>query len=289
MFGPNELIHGVLVPAIVCGLVLAAIWASRASGGDQSPARRQWTALAIAAGFLAGYHAIAGLPVLPSESRRLAALDWMPWLVIAALVVSLVQSFSAGRRVPSWIWSALVCVLVVLLSFLGKLGSDAPWLHFAIMAAVLFLAWQSADALARKLPGPAVPAMLWVVATATAVSAVLSHSAKIAQLDGALAACLGACVVVALWNPLLSAAGGAVAIAMTVLGVSWLNAVHYADLPPLAGMLLIGAVVLPWFARLGHTDSWSRTKKVVVCAALAALPAVAAVVVAQLSAPSYEY
>jgi hypothetical protein len=285
----NEFLHFVLVPALVCGALLAAVWMSRASGVGKSLARRHLQALAFAAGMWIGYHAIVGLPVLPSENRQLAALDWMPWLVLAALAVSLVQSTSAGRRVPGWAWSALVCALVVVLSFLGRISSDPRWLAFTLMAATLFALWQSTDALARKLPGPAVPVVLWVVVTATSVATVLSHSAKIAQLAGTLAACLGACIVVALWNPLLSAAGGCVAIALTVLGVCWINAVHYADLTPLAAVLLMAALVTPWCAQLFRIDAWSRTKRVFVCALLAALPAAAAVVVAHLSAPTYEY
>lgn len=285
----GDLFASVLVPALVCGTLLALIWASRTSTAGESLARRHLAALAVAAGVLAGYHAIAGLPVLPSASRRLAAIQWMPWLVIAALVVSLAQTQPAVRRIPAWIFGAIVCVLVVALSFLGQIAAREKWLAFAQMAAVLFLAWRSLDALARREPGPAIPVVLWVVVTATSVAALVSHSAKIAQLSGALAACLGACIVVALWNRFLSAAGGVVAIAMTVLGVAWLNAVHFSDLAPGAALCLIAAAFTPWLARTKRVQAWSRTKRVLAYAFLAAVPAAAGVVVAQLSTPSYEY
>lgn len=285
----TDLFLSTLVPALVCGTLLALIWASRASGVEQSLARRHLQALAVAAGFFAGYLAIVGAPVLPSENRRLAALDWLPWLAIAALLVSLVQATGAGRRVPAWIYIGVVCVLVPTLSFLGRFASGAPWRDLVISAVLLFAAWRSTESLARRVLGPAVPIALLVVATGTSIATLLSHSAKIAQLDGALASSLGACMVVAIWNRRLCSAGGTVAIAMTVLGASWINAVHFADLPPLSAVLLIAALFTPWLAALGRAVGTPSVKRGLALALLAAIPAVAAVLVAQQSAPSYDF
>lgn len=289
MPGLNELLFGVLVPALVCGLLLAAVWSSRASGVNESHARRGLQALALAAGVLAAYHAVAGMPVLPSANRRLAALDWVPWLVIAVALVSLVQTTRAGRRVPLVLCTAFSCALVVVMSFASQFANGPRSLAPLVCAVVLFIAWRSTEGLARRITGPGVPAALLVVATGTSLAALFSSSAKIAQISGGLAACLGAAVVVALWNPLLCIAGGGVAVTLTVLGSCWINAIHYAELPPLAGVLLVVALLAPWAVRLWRFDASGGLMQALVCAALAAAPAAAAVVIAHASAPDTGY
>lgn len=285
---PKDLVFGVLVPAVIAGLVLLASWGARSSapGSAPSPARgRTSGALALGLATLAGYAYLFGPPVAPEEGRVLAARDWIPWVValgVALYALALVPR--AGGAIALAAPPALL-LLLAWLSLRSQLGRTLSAVELAAVVAGLTLAWASIEALARRVRGASVPAVLWVVVSAASLAALQQHLASLAQLAGALAGGLGAAVVLAWWNPRLSLAGGGVAVALVVLAALLVNAVHYATLPPLAAELVLLALLTPWLAHLPWFDALGPKAKVLARAGLAALPAGAAVAVAFGAAP----
>ena len=70
---------GLLVPGLVTGVGLLAVWGPRRREAGL-PKERAQAALLSGAAFFAGYWGLFGLPPLPFSSRVLGALDWIPWL-----------------------------------------------------------------------------------------------------------------------------------------------------------------------------------------------------------------
>ena len=289
MGGPADLLWSVLVPALLAGLVLLVSWGARSTA--PAPARgRTVGALALGLATLAAYAHLFGAPVVPSAERVLAARDWVPWIVALAM---LAYALALVPRLGDAIALAappLLLALLVWLSLRPLLARSLGLVELAAVVAGLALAWASAEALARRVRGASVPAVLWVAVGAASAAAVLQHLASVAQLAGGLAGGLGAAVVLAWRNPRLSLAGGGVAVALLVLGALLVNAVYYATLPPLAAELALLALLTPWLAHMPWFDALGPRSKVAVRAALAAMPAGAAVAVAYGSQPEpYEH
>src|SRR5687768_15466985 len=106
MLRSEDLLFGVLVPALVCGLVLASVWWRRAPGhgrggatagdGDGRAAGRARAriagAWALGFGYLAAHVHLFGAPALPEAGRVLAARDWIPWVVGAGLLLAALEA-----------------------------------------------------------------------------------------------------------------------------------------------------------------------------------------------------
>jgi len=284
MPGPQDFLFGVLLPAILAGLVLLLVWGRRAA----APASRRGRAagaFALGLGYLAAHlYLFRGL-VVPSADRVLAARDWIPWVVVVALALATLRLARPVRHAVDMLGGALCVALIAWLSVRNQLGRSVSWLDFAGALLVLLGAWASAEALARRVPGAGVPLALWVVATATSVCALLASGASTAQIAGALAATLGAAVVLAWWNPRLELAGGGVTVALVLIAACLLNATFFATLPRTSAVLLALGLVTPWLASLPWFDALGAGSKAVVRAVCAALPCAAAVALAKLAEP----
>ena len=122
MLTGRELIHALLVPVLVAGLVTTiGRW-------------RRWPwamPVAAGAGFLAGY-GLLGLPALPPRDGT----DWLFWLTIPLALLGVVEATFSRRW--SWIFGAAAAGLIalVLLLPLMRVGSVPPASAWATILAL---------------------------------------------------------------------------------------------------------------------------------------------------------
>jgi hypothetical protein len=231
----EALLRGVVVPAVVTGLVLAVLARFRSRAGR---AAAPVIACGIAAGYAAGHVAVDGLPRLPP----IEAWQWFFWLAIAGAAVTVL---TAALRAPDWSRRLLEAALAVALPWLillplvrsewsvAKGGAViAGW----ALAALAF--WWPVEALYARAPAPYGAAILWSAAAAASVSLLLAASAKFGQLTGSLAAVFGAVLVAGwIWPAPAPTPGALGPAALVFLGLV-LSGVHWSKLPPESAVLL---------------------------------------------------
>jgi len=206
-----------LVPAIVALALLAASRAMRLNAVA--------AVLAVAAAFIASYFATlhAQWSLVPH-----VALDWMPWIAVAAAAGALgvEQADGKGRRLVLRLVIAVVAATIVAWGAIGSLGVGKAVIAIAVAGVAIAAVWTALSSVpegdARR------PMLLAVVAGGTGLSLMLDSSQQIGQLSGALAVALGCCMLVNLPRtrvPFPPAASGA---AVVLLGVLIVNAHLYA-------------------------------------------------------------
>lgn len=286
---PIELgLAGILLPAVIAGLSLALGW--RAWRRDSEPSGHAAGAPALALAYLAAHLAVAGPPAspLPGSERTPAGLDWLFWLVaLFGLLLTLERPLT--RRGPWWslalrlVAAALLVGGVLRMTFQREWSgwTEVAWLSG--LALLLAVPWTVLEREAREHRGARSALVLWATAASLAIVAVLSGSAKLAQLSGAVAAALGAAVVLAWWRPRVSLAGGGVSLAvLTLFGVGL--CAHFYSYTTAADALLVAAgPVMPLAMRLPGLRKLRGGRGTAAALALASLPLAVAVLRAVLA------
>lgn len=286
MVGAAALIYGILLPALVAGVLLLL-------GGRGTPIERRdkplLGALALGIGYLVAHAALVGVPPVPFGDVQLPARDWIAWLVVLAIVTSPLRLVKSFDRWSGAFTVALLCVLSehqIVKRHVpeGTVGTIA---RFACVVGYYSL-WVGTERLSRRSSGLALPLALLVAGSGIAVSALLVHIASLAQLAGAVCAGLGAACVVSRLDRNFRLPVGAIAVAMVVFGGVLANAWIY-DLPIGAVVLLLVSLAAPWVSELPVFASRSPTVRGLVAAACAALPAAAACWIAQQAGAASDY
>ena len=240
-------LQSAVVPFGVALVVLAGARLARPS----APA----SLLALAAGFLAAYAAILGAQWSPLPK---VALDWLPWITVAAAIASLaverLRGIAARVAVRGIVSLAIGAVLVS--GAVGSMGAQKAVMAALAVGMVLSLLWTLS---ARPSKGSATrPLLLAVVAGGTGLALMMDSSQSMGQLSGALAAALAACMLFALPRLGLAFTPAAAATAVLVLGTLLATAHLYAGfslgyVALLGGALLVDPVLaalrrgaLPW-------------------------------------------
>jgi hypothetical protein len=243
--------YGVLVPALASLLVLLL---ARRLGGKGTGAARLGGALAIGAGFYAGYAALAWkqelAPLLPNDSWH-----WLPYLAMLALSAGLLV------RVPLVVRWGLRLAVAVLSGWLafprlpGLQGTVHLWI--AILAATIFILWLALDWLSLHSPGAVLSALL-ITSFAAGALLELADFGKFAQIAGVLWAALCGCAVLYFRRPERAVAQGLIPGVAVLLPALMLDGYHYASdvkLTPfvliVAAPLMVGVGALPLVDRLG--------------------------------------
>ncbi len=263
-----------MLPALVAAAVLLLTW--RPWRRDLAPESTAWGAgLALVAGYLVGHVTVeGGRPPWPPRE----AVDRLWYLTFAAAALSLLDGW---RRCPAWLcWllrAALWLGAVWLLSLAAlrqSRGAAVPMLLAVAVAGLLF--WAALAAVARPLPGPALPLALLATAAGTAVLLYRCHTARLAQLAGVLTATLLPVMARSCVRPALMLATAPVVLLLPGL---WLTARLYAyTTPPTTSLALLAAAALT--AGVGclpgvrRRPAWQRN---LLAAALATLLAALAV------------
>lgn len=252
MNAPKLLLLGIGLPAGVSAaalLIACRPWQRRPVSHDRADRRARCAgALAIGLGYLAGHVAIAGWPGLnPAE-----AMQWLLHLAAVAMWLSIKESLYPG---PPWYhWTAralLVGVAAWVLLHPLIAGNQSMALHEAWIWGITgasMLVWTTLDRLAERHDGPPVSAMLLLLATGTSGVLMISTSALLSQLAGALAAALGVCCVFAWRYRSTACSQSAASVALPLLAALWIIGYYYVDVPLLSVALLSLTPILAWLA-----------------------------------------
>lgn len=257
------------IPAGVMGVTLAV--ARLLPSGRRALA----VALALAAAYALSHGLIAGWPELPPT----AALEWLPWLGALALVPAALKgpvSVSMLLGLAALISWALLSRLPA--SDLGE-GLERALLFAGTGAALLVLL------LPLRLTGQrllALPGVLALTAGASAVVAVFSHSAKLAELQGTLAVGLALVALTGLVRPCEQLARGAATVGAVLLVAQLLFLRHFVEPPGVELLLLAAGPASLHLLRLPALRPLSGRKAQVVPGLIAALPVIAALVLGAL-------
>ncbi|TFZ04535.1 hypothetical protein [Ramlibacter rhizophilus] len=258
-----------LLPFLVALAVLAAVGKAGATGAA-APA-------AVAAGVLASFAAALGGQWSPAPK---VALDWLPWIVLAAAVLAVAieaASAAATRGAARAVVALGACALTVWPAA-ASLELAQVVLVAIVAAALIVLTW---TAQARGgLGGPVQPLLLAVIAGGAGLALLVDSSQSVGRLAGALGCALLGCALLARRWPFTPSAAG---LAVLVLGVLLLNAYVYAGFPlhylALLFVALLAAPVVGALARSRGT-SGSPVGRNALAAVLATLPVAIVVVLA---------
>lgn len=269
----------ILIPAVIAGVVWLVAW--RLWNRQRPAPHGHWGgALALAAGYAAGYATLMGWPPFPANT----AAQWLVYLALLAGAIGLAEPWWRGKAWLRWgIWLGL--------------GGATAWLQFGALVehtwstaqAVLWiggLALATAalcaalDALAERRDGASLPLALWLTAATTSAVLLLTKSALLGQLAGSIAGIFGAATVLAWWAPSIRLSRGA----MTVFGllfVALLSQGHlYSELSLWGALLLYLAPFAAWLGETERVKTMVPARGVLVRMGLVAIPAAIALLIA---------
>lgn len=248
-------------------------------------------ALAFGLALLAAWWSIFREFAVPSESRVLAAKDWIPWCIVAAIGTAGVARIESVKRFLPSGGAPIVLALLVVLSLRVKIGQGTPGILVALLVFLAAMAtWAALELSCERLRGP-LPSLVLALASAGSAAAIaLGGSTVIGRLCGALAAVLAVSALVARKRRAFTLSGGPVAIVSVVLVGAWINAWAFNQVPLASVGLAAAAVVVPSFAGIGPFATWTPVKRESARVLLVVLLAGAAVWIAFSARPeSYGY
>lgn len=261
---------------IVSAALLAVAWRPWRDG---APSGHWSAALALGLGYIAGHWFVDR----PFANPPVWVEDWMIVLATAAVVVGITESFAGF---PGWSrWTVRIVLLVTaiwiaLRHYLRdpiELGATT-----AIISAAVLAGWRVLDVSAKTFRGVTVPLTLFMTATAASVALVLTGNLKVGSLVIALGAALAPWALVTFWRHRISLERGGVVVFSVLLAALVTYGCVSSDMPWYVGVLIGVAPVMPWLVNrdaLRRLSSWQ-----IVAARLlaAAIPLLAAVIIAWL-------
>jgi len=238
-------IKSAVVPALACAAVLIA-----GTRPWQRPraSHRAWLALALAVGYTAGHVGIAGAPTWVP----IGAAGWLVHVAVVAAVAAVLQI--VGDQRPWTVWAVRATAATAGAYLILRVPVHTQWSTGHAIAAVgvvtastlvVSRAFESAAARASTLT------MLAALGVATGGSAgilVLSGTALVATLVGALAAAIGAAFLIEWAAPGSVDTAAAAPVLAGLLVATWTIALLFADMPTPAAPLLIAAPAALWLA-----------------------------------------
>lgn len=255
----NPLVQSAVVPFFV-SLMVALIL---------RPHGWYWAGLAALAGFAASLYLITGFELFPLRADRKIVL-----IGCGAAALGLLLDLLPWRRfVPGMLFVAGCAAAVWLLW--PRLNVGEPW-QFWLLAGggVLYAGWLVAASEGIKdKPLPA-DTMLFALALGTGVSALLGATALYGQLGSAIAAAVGARLLLQLFGK--PAAAGAVMVVplVAVTALLGVGAMVYSKLPWYALALL---ALVPLLARLPLPRRWPAVAQLLLSVVVTGSAAAAAI------------
>lgn len=261
----NVFVQSALIPFVVA---LIAALALRGAGAP-------WAGLGFPLAFGAAAYLIAGFQFLPLTSTRKILLAGAGAVVVALTLDTLVRD----RRLRLWLPAAAAAAVTLWVIWPVVTRTEGAALAGVIGPALAYTAWLTlgTDTLEPR-PVRSVVAVL-MLAIGTGISALLGATALMGQLGGAVAAAVGAYLLIFLWRGEF-APGRTLTLPATLLcALLGVAALHFARLPwySLAPLTLI-----PLLARLPVPETRNRFIPIAL-AALYTLPAAAAAILITLA------
>ena len=208
------LIWGIGVPALLCAAILMAVlrpWQG-AAGGTAG-----WAAAnALAAGFVVSYLIVRDWEV---EVPPKAPWEWLAYLVVLAAIV-LGYGVSVGGRSKSawtgWIFVSGLCAYLIV-----GTRVDQFWAWRIVTAAMMVASMSSLDRLREQANSGLFPFSIGLVALAACLVLMEGRQDTLAQMAGALAACLGVIAIMGWWQSSVTlGSGGVLVVGMLLPGLA---------------------------------------------------------------------
>ncbi len=267
---------GIVLPVIVCAATLIGAWGP---WRPETP-RRLWPgAVALGLAFVPAFLAVDRWPGLPPH----VTWHWIAWLVPVAMIAGVVDALIRWPT-PLRLLGAVALAAMCGRALVGD-WVDYPWPWRGVTAAVIAAVAVSVNVATDRRPGAAVPLSLCVAAVGASVVLIGSGSAKLAQLAGALAACLGVAVVLAWWRPTVSLSRGGTAVVSVLLPGLVLSGYFssFSEIPPWVYVLAAVAPAFTWPAALIRLEGLRDWQATAIRVAAAALPVAITVAVAAMA------
>ncbi len=242
-FSLSDLLYGGVVPVLVAGV---SCWLVQRSL-PRDLGERYAATVAILAGFLTGYALLALAPWTPT-----AHWHWLPYALLGASVAGPIACAGSVR------WFERIFLNIAVATVAGWLlvptwEDLAPSRPVHVIAVVVCMTALAAllEPLARRMPGPLLPVILWLTMTAAAVVLALSGSLRFAQIGvAAAAACFGIMLVACSRRDTNSIAGIGLPFAVIIVGLLLIGRVNSFSNVPMAAYLLVPAAPLLLWARV---------------------------------------
>jgi hypothetical protein len=272
------LLLGMVLPVVVCAATMIGAW--RPWRPDASIAGGLWAgAVALGLAFVPAFLAVEQWPGLPPH----VTWHWLAWLAAIAAVAGVTDAM------VRWPTAVRLLGAATLAAVCGRLlvgdWVDHAWSWRAVTAAVVAVVAVLVNVAAERRPGAAVPLSMCVAALGASVVLLGSGSAKLAQLAGALAACLGVAVALSWWRPNVSLSRGGVAVIAVLLPGLVLSGYFssYSEIPPWVYVLAAVAPVAAWPAALIRLEGLRAWQATTIRVAVASIPVAITVAVAVLA------
>lgn len=266
---------GLVLPVVVCAAALIGAWRPWRPGAPI--AGGLWAgAVALGAGFVPAFLAADPWPDLPPH----VTWHWIAWLAVVAAAVG------AADGLHRWPLRVRLSAGLALAAGCGWLlvgdWVTHAWAWRGATAVVIAVLLATLNASAGRHQGASVPLSMCLAALGASIVLVLSGNAKLAQLVGALAACLGAAVVLAWWRPEVSLARGGVQVVAVLLPGLVLSGyfLSWSEIAPWVFVLAAIAPALLWVSGSIPLDRLPPWQATAVRVAVTALPVAVAMTAA---------
>lgn len=275
--GRDILTWVILIPAAIAAVVmLVALLIERRTG-----ARQTWgAALAVGAGFLAGFTALTDVGPFPP----VRAQSWLVYLGAASVAAALIGMLSG--RAARVAWRLFSIALLVAMAWLltrplaQRVEAGEYWRAFAVFALGAAAWWGLMEPLAPRVPAAGLALLLAGWAGAAGVVLLDSSSVVLGQLAWSTSAALAAVALASGIGRDVSLSRGAMLAVTITLGGLLLCGHLFADLTRWDLAWLAAAPLLLWIGelRMLKRPAARWTVRAIVLLAALAVPLVAAII-----------
>lgn len=255
----NPLVQSAVVPFVV-SLIVALIL---------RPHGWYWAGLSALAGFAASVYLITDFQLFPLRSDRKIVL-----LGCGAVVLGLLLDLVRWRRLaPGLLFVAGAAACLWLLW--PRINSFDAWpVWLLAVAGSAYVGWLVAASVGLKDKPVQADSMIFALALGTGLTALLGATALYGQLASAIAAAIGARLLLQLFGRPVAAGAVMVVPLVAVAALLGVGAMVYSKLPWYTLALL---ALVPLLARLPLPSRWPIFLQVVLSVVITSLPAAAAI------------
>jgi hypothetical protein len=248
-----------LLPALVSGILYLVL---------RNILSRFALVIAVVLGCLSSYLAVrGGFPNFPPKEFR----DYIFYLAVVGLLWSVLEPLWSNNRVVRWAGRTVLLLGSLFLVFQNRIRSWETLesvLWFAGIVLFLLVFWWTLERLTgfdtkpnESLPLPAreLYIALVILIAGTSITLATSGSASLGQTSGALAASIGAVMVLS-WFMNVPVPTSLAAVLVFTLGVLWFGGSVFAKVPVWSSILLALSPLLLLFIKTPKTLRGSATR-----------------------------
>ena len=250
------LVWGIGLPALCCAAILLVVL--RPWQGAAGSAAGWAAANALTAGFVVSYLIARDWEVSVPPKRP---WEWLAHLaVLAAIVIG--YGVSIGGRSKSawigWIFASGLCAYLIV-----GTRVDQFWAWRIVTAAMMVASMSGLDRLREQTSGGVFPFSIGLAAVGACLVLLEARNDTLAQMAGALAACLGVIAVMGWWQSSVTLGGGGVlVVGMLLPGLAMSGYFAGAKLPAWCFILASLAPAAYWITELPGAPSFVAQKPI---------------------------